>query len=111
MTNQGYLKTLPDPESLALGIATKSAFLASRTAKDAAISTLAQQSAEHTLLQEVHRGLTAQLEQKETQIMDLSDIATKAKTAAIERELELRNAAEIARSALSREEAKHAHLK
>ena len=111
MANQGYLKALPDPESLALRIATKSAFLASRTAKDAAISTLAQQSAEHTRLQEVHRGLIAQLEQKKNQILDLRDIAAKAQSISTEKELELQLAAESARSALAQEEAEHAHLK
>ena len=63
MSNHGHLKPLPDRQPLALRIATKAAFLASRTAKDAVISTLARQSAEHTHLQELHRGLVAQLEQ------------------------------------------------
>jgi len=111
MVNQGDLKALPDPESLALRIATKSAFLASRTAKDAAISTLAQQSAEHTRLQEIHRDLIAQLAHKENQILDLRDIAAKAQTISTEKELELQHAAESARSTLSQEEAEHARLK
>ena len=78
MDNQGRLKALPDPESLALRIAAKSAFLASRTARDAAISTLAQQSAEHTRLREIHRGLSIQLEQKEAQILNLKELAANA---------------------------------
>jgi hypothetical protein len=57
MTSKGHLKGTTNPEPLALRIATESAFPASRTAKDAAILALAQQSAEHTRLQEVHRDL------------------------------------------------------
>jgi chromosome segregation ATPase len=111
MTSQGHLEGAPNSEPLALRITTKSAFLTSRTAKDAAISTLAQQNAEHTRLQELHRGLIVQLEQKETQILNLKEIAAKAQAASTERELELKRAAETARSALSQEEAEHARLK
>jgi len=111
MTSHGHPKGTPNPEPLALRIATKSAFLASRTAKDAAISTLAQQSAEHTRLQEIHRDLVVRLEEKEMSILNLKETAAKARAASTERELELQHAAGTARTALSQEEAEHARLK
>lgn len=111
MDNQGRLKALPDPESLALRIAAKSAFLASRTARDAAISTLAQQSAEHTRLQEIHRGLSIQLEQKEAQILNLKELAANAQDTSAKRELELQRTADSARTSSLQEKAQHARLK
>ena len=111
MSNHGHSKPLPDRQPLALRIATKAAFLASRTAKDAVISTLARQSAEHTHLQELARSLVAQLEQKETQILELRETAAKAQNVSTRRELELQHTAESTRSAMSQEEAEHARLK
>jgi hypothetical protein len=111
MSKQGHLKGLPDPEPLGLRIATKAAFLASRTAKDAAISTLAQESAEHTRLQEIHRGLILQLEEKETQILRMRKFAINAQAVSTEKELELQRVAESALSTLQHEETEHARLK
>lgn len=111
MSNQMHLIGPPNPEPPALRIVTKSAFLASRTAKDAAIPTLARQSAEHTRLQEIHRDLIIQLEEKEAQILSMRKSAIHAQAVSEQKELELQHAAESALSALLREEAEHAHLK
>lgn len=111
MSNQGHLKSLPDPEPLALKIATKTAFLASRTAKDAAILTLAQESAKHARLQKIHRDLIIQLEHKETQILRMREFAIHAQAVSVEKELELQRIAESALSTLQQEEAEHDPLK
>jgi chromosome segregation ATPase len=111
MTNQYDLKAMPDPEPLALRIATRAAFLASKTAKDVAISTLAQQSAEHAQLQELHRGLMVQFEQRETQILDLKEVSASAQTVWAEERRDLQRVAKAARFDLSQHEAEHACLK
>jgi chromosome segregation ATPase len=111
MTNQDHRKGPLEPHPLALRIATRSAFLASRTAKDTAISTLAQQSTEHARLQELHRDLIIQLEQKETQILDLKEAAIKAQSVWTEERLSLQRIAEASDSELSQREAEHACLK
>ena len=110
MNNQIHPRGLPYPESLALKIATKSAFLASRTAKDAATFASTQHEAERSLLRELHHDLTVQLEREKLLILDLEEAATKAQDHWFEQKLEFQRDADSARSALSQLHVEHGRL-
>src|ERR1700712_598686 len=110
MSNHGHSKGSPDPESLALKIATKSAFLASRTAKDAATFSSTQHEAERSLLRELHHDLTVQLEREKSRILDLEVAATKAQDYWVEQKSEFQRNADSTHSALSQLHVEHGRL-